>query len=570
MPLTLEVIGDKAARMGRAARKTFTAGGTIGRLPDNDWVFPDQYISGHHARIAFANGAFTIEDTSTNGVFINSPQNRLTRKKPHPLRNGDTIFIDDYEVRVTVAAESAAAERYAPARSAPPSESLIPDDSFDGLPGASGVPNATDPLALLGLQSSPAIPAGPSAASLAKQSPMAEHYRPPKPIPPARPAPPAPPAQPAAAPPKEPPPGFIPDDYDPMSAEEDDPFAEPDPTMSRPVLASPPAPPPPARPAVSPPGRAVPAPPSRTASTVMTGAPRVSKPAPRSAPFEPPTPPPQSAGHGTGRDTPAPESDDPFETVSPERPRAPPRQAAVPPPRQSATPAPPPRRQVAPPATPPAAPPAAPATRAAPTPAGSGAAPDFAALLQAAGLEGARVTPELSQQFGQILRVVVAGLMDVLRARDKIKDEFRMRMTTYKQADNNPLKFSVNVEDALHNLLVKRNAAYLGPVEAFEDAFLDVRNHQMAMLAGVRVAYEAMLAEFDPDRLQEDFDHVSKSGNFLSGGAKAKYWDLYRTRFHDMVKDADSSFRHLFGDDFAKAYEEQLSRLKAANRAERK
>ena len=191
-------------------------------------------------------------------------------------------------------------------------------------------------------------------------------------------------------------------------------------------------------------------------------------------------------------------------------------------------------------------------------------------MLKAAGLEDVRVTPELSQQFGQILRVVVAGLMDVLRARDKIKDEFRMRMTTFKQADNNPLKFSVNVEDALHNLLVKRNAAYLGPVEAFEDAFLDVRNHQMAMLAGVRVAYEAMLAEFDPERLQEDFERVAKGGNFLSGGAKAKYWDLYRTRFHDMVKDADSSFRHLFGDDFAKAYEEQLARLKAANRAERK
>ena len=195
---------------------------------------------------------------------------------------------------------------------------------------------------------------------------------------------------------------------------------------------------------------------------------------------------------------------------------------------------------------------------------------DFAAMLKAAGLDDVRVTPELSQQFGQILRVVVAGLMDVLRARDKIKDEFRMRMTTFKQADNNPLKFSVNVEDALHNLLIKRNAAYLGPVEAFEDAFLDVRNHQMAMLAGVRVAYEAMLAEFDPDRLQKDFEPAAKGGNFLGGGAKAKYWELYRNRFHDMVKDADTSFRHLFGDDFAKAYEEQLARLKAANRAERK
>ena len=160
--------------------------------------------------------------------------------------------------------------------------------------------------------------------------------------------------------------------------------------------------------------------------------------------------------------------------------------------------------------------------------------------------------------------------MDVLRARERIKDEFRMRMTTFKAADNNPLKFSANVEDALHNLLVKRNAAYLGPVEAFEDAFQDVRNHQMAMLAGVRVAYEAMLGEFEPGRLQEKFDRQGKSGSFLGGGAKSKYWEMYSNKFHDMVKDADTSFRHLFGDEFAKAYEEQLARLKTLNRAERR
>jgi type VI secretion system FHA domain protein len=195
---------------------------------------------------------------------------------------------------------------------------------------------------------------------------------------------------------------------------------------------------------------------------------------------------------------------------------------------------------------------------------------DFTAMLAAAGVESTRVTPELAAQFGQILRVVVSGLMDVLRARERIKDEFRMHMTTFKQADNNPLKFSANVEDALHNLLVKRNAAYLGPVEAFDDAFADLRNHQMAMLAGMRVAYESMLAEFDPARLQEDFDRQSKGSSFLSGSAKSKYWDLYRNRFHDMVKDADTSFRNLFGDEFAKAYEDQLAKLKTLNRAERR
>jgi type VI secretion system FHA domain protein len=152
--------------------------------------------------------------------------------------------------------------------------------------------------------------------------------------------------------------------------------------------------------------------------------------------------------------------------------------------------------------------------------------------------------------------------MDVLQARQETKEEFRMGMTRFKRADNNPLKFSANVEDALHNLLVKRNPAYLGPVDAFEDAFEDLRNHQMATLAGMRVAFDAMLAQFDPDRLQAQFD-APRKGSLLSLPGRLRYWDLYRERFHDMVRDQDASFRRLFGDRFAEAYEEQLKRLKA-------
>jgi type VI secretion system FHA domain protein len=188
------------------------------------------------------------------------------------------------------------------------------------------------------------------------------------------------------------------------------------------------------------------------------------------------------------------------------------------------------------------------------------------ALLEGAGLDASAVTPEFARSFGQILRVVVAGVMDVLQARQRIKDEFRLRVTTFKPTQNNPLKFSANVEDALHNLLVKRNPAYLGPVASFEDAFDDIRSHQMAMLAGVRVAFEAMLAEFHPDRLQEEFDRQGK-GSLLAGPGKLRYWDQYRAKFNDMVSDADAGFRELFGDDFAKAYEEQLERLKGRDRA---
>ena len=66
------------------------------------------------------------------------------------------------------------------------------------------------------------------------------------------------------------------------------------------------------------------------------------------------------------------------------------------------------------------------------------------------------------------------------------------------------------------------------PVEAFADAFEDLKHHQLAMLEGMRMAFDAMLAEFDPDRLQEQFDRQLSKGSLISMPAKLRYWDLYR------------------------------------------
>jgi type VI secretion system FHA domain protein len=187
---------------------------------------------------------------------------------------------------------------------------------------------------------------------------------------------------------------------------------------------------------------------------------------------------------------------------------------------------------------------------------------DFVALLAAAGLEGVPVTPELAASFGSILKVVVDGLRDVLRAREELKDQFRLKITSYARRENNPIKFSANTEDALHNLLVKHNPAYLEPVAAFEGAFEDLRIHQMAMLAGLRAGYEAMLASFDPDALEQKFERYAKRGGLLGGAAKQRYWDLYRDVFQDMAADADNSFRTLFGKAFGEGYEAQARLLK--------
>ena len=153
--------------------------------------------------------------------------------------------------------------------------------------------------------------------------------------------------------------------------------------------------------------------------------------------------------------------------------------------------------------------------------------------------------------------------MDVLRARAEIKSQFRLPMTRIQPAENNPLKHSPNVESALHTLLVQRNPGFLSTVQSFEDAFADIRNHQMAMLEGVRAAFESMMKSFDPKELEQGFDAVGRRG---FGSAKAKYWELYAQRFAQLGKDADDTFWRLFGFVFAEAYVLQLERLKTLRR----
>jgi predicted component of type VI protein secretion system len=52
MILTLEIVGSQAGSPRVVRRKVFERrGGTIGRLPENDWVLPHPYVSSRHALV---------------------------------------------------------------------------------------------------------------------------------------------------------------------------------------------------------------------------------------------------------------------------------------------------------------------------------------------------------------------------------------------------------------------------------------------------------------------------------------------------------------------------------------
>jgi len=183
------------------------------------------------------------------------------------------------------------------------------------------------------------------------------------------------------------------------------------------------------------------------------------------------------------------------------------------------------------------------------------------ALFKGLGVDPEKVGPETFAELGEILRIVVQGMIEVLQSRTEVKNNFRVPMTTMRPVENNPLKFSLNVDDAVHNLFVKRNPGYLQPVDAFREGFRDVTFHQVAMLAGIRTAFNALLARFDPEGLAETYERKLKRTMLMGVGTRLKYWDLYCEQFEEFDKDAEAAFQNLFGEEFAKAYFEQLQQL---------
>ena len=194
-------------------------------------------------------------------------------------------------------------------------------------------------------------------------------------------------------------------------------------------------------------------------------------------------------------------------------------------------------------------------------------------LIEAMGLQNnnlvdAEIT-QMNQLVGEVMREMVGGLMQVLGSRSSIKNEFRMNVTTIQPVENNPLKFSANIDDALENMFIKQGNAYKNPIESVRDGFDGIAEHQVAILAGIRAAFKGVIERFDPILLEQRFSKQKKSG-IMPGSQKAKNWELYLEYYNDLAGDIDNSFQYLFGDEFVQAYEDQLQQLVAARKQQNK
>lgn len=191
------------------------------------------------------------------------------------------------------------------------------------------------------------------------------------------------------------------------------------------------------------------------------------------------------------------------------------------------------------------------------------------AFLQGAGVPELRLpgelTPETMNMLGQLLREATQGTLDLLLARATIKREVRADMTMIVGRENNPLKFSPDVETALTHLLVPQTRGFLSPTEAMKDAYDDLRSHQFGFMAGMRAALAAVLQRFDPATLERRLTQKSVMDSVLPMNRRAKLWDLFETLYRDISKEAEDDFHTLFGREFVRAYQAQVDRLNQAD-----
>lgn len=452
MALKLRVISDHYKALGKRSSCLFgVTGGRIGRAQDNDWVLPDpdRYVSSYHCKISYRAGEWILEDTSTNGVFVNGSDTPVSVEGPYSLQDGDRLRLGDYELLVSIddrndfppdaSGQIPVLERGRRQLTAAAEDlgeelditDLLNDPSLHPEPGlASSRASRSDPLALetaLGLKPAPPKPTSTQARRPARS-------------------------------------GF--------TSLLDEPPEEP------------------------------------RQRTTIPGQPSADDWQMQTRPYDRKTLTALSTAALTRRT----------------EPKQPPRAKR---PESGST---------------------------------SDSASGVEAFCRGAGIDPSFLPSDAQHALltvaGQMLREVVLGLMEALKSRANLKSRLKLAQTTIQPSDNNPLKFSASVDEALLKLLDPHSSRYLGPVEAIRSSFADLRTHHAALLAAIQAAVDELMTRIEPSELQERFDRGLKRGSILGAANRMKYWDLYVEFYHALNQRNEDGLPVLFAEELARAYAE--------------
>ncbi len=184
--------------------------------------------------------------------------------------------------------------------------------------------------------------------------------------------------------------------------------------------------------------------------------------------------------------------------------------------------------------------------------------------LQMPGFRIERLTPELMKELGQLLREATKGTVELLAIRAALKREIRADVTIINANENNPLKFSPDVNGAMQHLFGQRMRGFMSPTEAMRDAFQDLRAHELGIMAGMKAALAGVLMRFDPQVLEGKLTGSTSLMDLIPSPRKARLWNQFEALYRQLADEAEADFNTVFGKAFLEAYEGYVEQIDKA------
>jgi FHA domain-containing protein len=193
------------------------------------------------------------------------------------------------------------------------------------------------------------------------------------------------------------------------------------------------------------------------------------------------------------------------------------------------------------------------------------------AFLRGAGIAPDAIShelnPELMELLGKLMANSLQGTIDLLALRSLVKQEAHADVTMVLVRNNNPLKFFPDSATVLTQMLRKKMPGFMEPLESLDDAWHDLRGHQMGMVAGTRASMDALMARLDPGNVEAALPAPGLVDKLLPSIRSSALWGEYARQHGAIAAEAQSHdhFKTLFGAAFLAAYEQEVERFNDAS-----
>jgi type VI secretion system protein ImpI len=166
----------------------------------------------------------------------------------------------------------------------------------------------------------------------------------------------------------------------------------------------------------------------------------------------------------------------------------------------------------------------------------------------------------MAEEIGVALRLTAQNLQLLLSTRAESKTLMRSASRTMiRSTQNNPLKFTGAVEEALTILLGPPTRQYLDLRATIEESFRDLKTHQVLTYGAMQGALDALFDELAPDQIDRSVAQERGLGALVVP-RKAKLWDTYVERWRAKTRRSDGRLFEAFIALFAEAYDRLQNR----------